>query len=284
MLIEQRLEQLAYSMGQRFAALRERAKETVDAAIAEMQANQSRMSLDLERAIASIRNGEPGKDGAKGDPGAPGKDGKDGQDGKGDVGERGEKGDKGEKGDPGEKGIGQKGDKGDPGERGDTGPRGSLDAPAAWQEGIHYQGDLTFLDGSTWCARRDTAARPGRDDDWAPVALAGRDGLSGEARGLYDPAAKYRKLDRVAHNGCEWIAARDDPGPLPGDGWKVGAQRGLRGKPGLAGERGPPGPEGVGVEDVTMDGYAVIQLLSNGKTVTLDFRSMFERYDRERGE
>jgi hypothetical protein len=45
----------------------------------------------------------------------------------------------------------------------------------------------------------------------------------------------------VAFNGSEWRAMVDDPGPLPGPGWMLGA-KGARGK---RGERGPPGPVAV---------------------------------------
>jgi integrin beta 3 len=274
MSIEQRLEQLAYGMGQRFAALRERISETMAAAVTEMQNAQSRMELTLERAIAAIKPGE------KGDPGesVKGDKGDKGDAGESVKGEKGEKGDKGDKGDPGES---IKGDKGDPGERGEPGPRGSFDAPRAWAEGVHYQGELTFLDGSTWCARRDTAARPPHDD-WAPVALGGADAYAGEARGLYDRSEEYRKLDRVAHDGSEWIAKRDDPGALPGDGWMLGARAGKRGE---KGERGERGQAGIGITKVTLDdeNYAVVLGLTDGGTVRLNLQPLFERYDQERG-
>lgn len=103
--------------------------------------------------------------------------------------------------------------------------------------------------------------QPGRD---------GADGATGELRGLYDEHAEYRRLDRVSLNGSEWIARRDDPGPLPGDGWMLGAQ-GKRGKPGIS------------IESAAVDGYAMVFELSNGKTLRADLRAMFERYDEERG-
>jgi integrin beta 3 len=240
MSIEQRLEDLAFGMGQRFAALRKQVDDTVALAIAELRLTKV---------------------------------------------ERGEKGDPGEKGEKGETGVGEKGDKGDPGdrgERGDPGPKASFDAPAAWIEGVHYQGELTFLDGSTWCARCDTAQRPPHDD-WAPVALAGLDGRTGDARGLYDPSVAYSKLDRVSLDGSEWIAKCDDPGLLPGDGWMLAARAGSRGKPGERGPKGERGERGIGVEQVTADGYALVLALSDGKTLKLDLRGMFERYDQERG-
>lgn len=66
----------------------------------------------------------------------------------------------------------------------------------------------------------------------------------GEARGLFDEAATYRALDRVALNGAEWIARKDDPGPLPGEGWMLSARQGASGPRGERGERGPRGETG----------------------------------------
>lgn len=117
---------------------------------------------------------------------------------------------------------------------------------------------------------------PGQDGEPGPEGMAGRDGQdgadgqTGEPRGLYDPGESYRKLDRVSFNGSEWIAREDEPGPLPGGGWMLGAQ-GKKGKP------------GIGILDVAVDGYAFVLELTNGKTVRFDLRAMFERYEEERG-
>lgn len=391
MSIEQRLEQLAYGIGQRFAELRGQINDSVAAAIGKVQLAQGEMEGRIAAALAALKDGAPGErglpgergergeqgerglpgehgepggpgekgetgepgqsgspgergeqgipgergeTGEKGDPGdrgwtgdqgPPGERGEQGEDGergltgetgerglpgergeKGDPGERGETGERGEKGETGEKGEkgekgeagesvagqdglpGEKGEKGDTGERGEPGRQGSFDAPTAWVKGVHYAGKLTFLDGSTYCALRDTAEAPPHED-WVPVALAGRDGkdgATGEARGLYDPAAEYRKLDRVAHNGSEWIATRDDPGPIDGgDGWKMGAQRGLRGKVGERGLPGPPGPRGLPGASITatsIDGYRLILGFSDGTSLEADLRPVFERYDGER--
>lgn len=237
----------------------------------------------IEARLLAVRDGdkgERGETGEKGERGDPGEKGEAGQ--TGEKGDRGEAGEKGERGEPGES---IKGDKGDPGDRGEPGPRGSFNAPAAWVEGVHYQGGLTFLDGSTWCARRDTAARPPHDD-WAPVAMAGIDGISGEARGLYDPDAAYLKLDRVAMDGSEWIARQDDPGPLPGDGWMLSARAGSKGKTGDRGLMGPPGDkgaDGIGIAEVTVRDFSVILEMTDGRTSRIDLRGMFERYHQERG-
>lgn len=145
-----------------------------------------------------------------------------------------------------------------------------------------------FLDGSTWCARRDTAQRPPHDD-WAPVAMAGQDGYPGTARGAFVPSALggpgplYRKLDRVSFNGSEWIAMKDDPGPLPGDGWMLGAKVGRQGKPGDPGPKGDRGEAGIGLEAVELDGWSLVLELTGGRRKAIDLRGLFERYDAERG-
>jgi len=43
------------------------------------------------------------------------------------------------------------------------------------------------------------------------------------------------------------------------------------------------GRDGIGVEDITTEGYAFVVALSDGKTITFDLRSIFELYDAERG-
>lgn len=164
------------------------------------------------------------------------------------------------------------------GEPGPPGPPGKFLAPEPWKDGVHYANGLACCDGSTWCARRDTAERPPHPD-WALVAMAGKDGvdgITGEARGKYTEGERYQKLDRVSFNGSEWIARRDDPGPLPGEGWMLGAQK-ARGKP------GPAGPPGTGLETIRLKDWSLQFALTDGNTVSLDLRSLFERYDRERG-
>ncbi|MDX0567438.1 collagen-like protein [Sinorhizobium medicae] len=244
--------------------------------------------------------GEPGTPGKDGNDGAPGKDGADGKEGppgdngeRGEKGERGERGAQGEKGERGEKGLqgemgprGLRGETGPPGPRGEKGERGekgTFEQPSEWTDGsVFHSGQLVHCDGSTFCARRDTARRPPHDD-WSPVALKGKDAQAGEARGLYDSKAGYLKLDRVAFDGSEWIARRDDPGPLPGEDWMLAAKAGSRGKPG---ERGPPGAKGdpgIGVKGGTCDGFTLRLTLDDGRAVIVDLAPAFDRYHQERG-
>lgn len=274
------LEDLAYELGHRFARERASLRDTVKSDLATI----SDLSLELrnlvEARLAEIRDGKDGEAGPIGPPGPTGENGKDGQDGK-----------DGEHGPPGEAiegPPGQAGEKGEPGERGEPGPRGTFTPPEEWrQERVHYQGQLVFIDGSTYCARCDTARRP-PGEDWAPVALAGTngrdgaDGRTGEPRGGWQEGDTYRFLDRVSHNGSEWIAKHDDPGPLPGEGWMLGATR-VRGRPGERGERGERGPPGIGIREAITRDWSLVLRLSDGGEIAIDLRSLFERYDNERG-
>ncbi|WP_307968475.1 hypothetical protein [Sinorhizobium medicae] len=178
---------------------------------------------------------------------------------------------------------GETGPPGPRGEKGERGEKGTFEPPSEWIDGsVFHSGQLVHCEGSTFCARRDTARRPPHDD-WSPVALKGKDAHAGEARGLYDPKAGYLKLDRVAFDGSEWIARRDDPGPLPGDDWMLAVKAGSRGKPG---ERGPPGAKGdpgIGVKDGTCDGFTLRLTLDDGRAVIVDLSPAFDRYHRERG-
>jgi integrin beta 3 len=246
-MFNRQLEQIIEGMAAAFSV--EKAKLLLDF---------ERIKNDMRERLAALKDGQDGKDGQPGGPG-----------------------ERGEKGEQGEKGTGEKGEKGDQGDRGEAGPRGTFDASSPWISGVHYQGSLAYLDGSTWCAKRDTAERPGSGDDWAPVAMAGR---CGEARGLYDPNAAYLKLDRVAHDGSEWIARQDDPGPLPGDGWMLAARAGSKGKAGDRGPAGPRGETGIGIAKVTERDFSIVLELTDGRTSRIDLRGMFERYDQERGE
>lgn len=96
-------------------------------------------------------------------------------------------------------------------------------------------------------------------------------------------------MDVVAFNGSEWRAVRDDPGPLPGDGWMLGA-KGVKGKPGDRGEKGergergmsgPQGLPGVSVVKAVMVDYDVVFHLSDGTRLTCDLLPAIERYYQE---
>jgi integrin beta 3 len=272
---EKQLEDLAYGLGRRFAEERDRLGDLTSTLKAEIDAHKTAALLEVAQALATVKDGEPGAQGEKGMPGEPGQKGD-----KGDPGEAGEKGDPGqagERGQPGEPGqSGERGEKGDPGE---SAPDPTEKVAAAALEKLRE--DRLELDEKLFAATRrferlsaeleerlasitegppGPEGTPGRD---------GADGVTGEARGQYDASETYGKHDRVASNGSEWIAKYDNPGPLPGEGWMLGAQ----------GKKGRPG---VGIQRAVTKGYALVLETTDGKAMTLDLRSMFERYDEER--
>ena len=81
-------------------------------------------------------------------------------------------------------------------------------------------------------------------------------------------------MDVVAFNGSEWRARYDNPGPLPGDGWVLGA-KGVRGRPG---ERGLPG---VSVTALDLVGYTLVVTLSDGSALHVNLLPTLELFDRE---
>lgn len=174
-------------------------------------------------------------------------------------------GDRGEPGPPGEAVRGPPGSQGLPGL---PGAPGTFHPPTPWTKGIHYVSALVTYDGSTYCATRDTAAEPPHED-WVCVAAAGR---SFAVRGMWNAATAYRAMDVVALNGSSFVALADDPGPCPGEGWRLIASQGNRGKPGEAGPRGERGPPGRGVAAAAIDDQGVLTLThDDGTTVACDF-------------
>jgi hypothetical protein len=222
--------------------------------------------------------GEPGPSGEPGPPGSPGPSGP--------PGEPGEKGDSiigpaGEPGPPGPPGEAVVGPPGPPG------PTGKFAAPRQWARGIHYESMLVMHAGSTWCAVHDTAEEPPHSD-WQLVAACGADAPVGRVCGLYDPDGEYRQFDLVTFRNAEWRARRDDPGPLPGEGWAISAQEGKRGERGRIGERGergfpgPPGRDAPTIVDWRRDGFRVVPVMSDGhQGAPLDLRAVFELYHTE---
>jgi hypothetical protein len=182
---------------------------------------------------------------------------------------------------------GERGDPGPPGQDGLPGAPGALPVVRLWAEGVHYLGDVVAHRGSTWQAQRDTAREP-PDNDWMMLAAAGRDAAEGEVCGQYQPGHAYRKFDLACHDGCEWRARCDDPGPLPGVGWALSAVQGKRGGKGehgdrgLRGEKGDAGEPGATICDWIVEGYRATPLLNDGSLgPALDVRQFFELYHRE---
>jgi hypothetical protein len=117
--------------------------------------------------------------------------------------------------------------------------------------------------------------------DWHCVAAAGLDGRSPRVRGTWNPTEKYSSLDIVACNSASFIAKRSNPGPGPGDGWHIVALPGKRGKQGERGERGAPGAS-LSHAEIDPARYTLALHQSDGTTIYISLRLMFEQYDAER--
>jgi hypothetical protein len=88
-------------------------------------------------------------------------------------------------------------------------------------------------------------------------------------------------LDLVTHDGGEFRAIRDNPGPIAGgDGWAMTARQGKPGKPGPRGEPGSPGPAGPpGAVKMKLRDYAIVDA-QTGATI-VDLLPILERYHAE---
>lgn len=194
----------------------------------------------------------------------PGRDGKDGLDGR--DGERGPEGPAGRDGAPGE--------------RGSEGPAGKLGDVRAWEDRVHYEGDLVEHNGSTFQAARDTSKEPPHDD-WRLIASAGRDGSDGRSfavRGTWLPDGEYSALDVVALNGSSFVAKVDSPGPCPGEGWQLVSSRGKAGPQGERGVKGDRGPAGPQVVSLSVDDNGLMTLTNgDGSQVQCDLYPLLSK-------
>jgi hypothetical protein len=154
----------------------------------------------------------------------------------------------------------------------------------AWiEDGISYEGTVVSFDGATWQAQKDTAQKPPHRD-WMCLAAAGRAAVSPVVRGTFDLAETYDALNIVALNGSSFIARCNDPGECPGDGWQLIASAGRQGKPGPKGDRGEPGQRGapgVSVLRGEVNQFTLKLITSDGGTIEIPCRRMFEQYHEE---
>ena len=206
---------------------------------------------DLERR-GSPPTGDPGPPGEMGPQGLPGVPGPSGE-----RGERGERGEAGRDGRDGERGpAGDRGERGIDGTHGLPGPRGEM-------------------------------GQEGRTGPEGPEGTQGADGREWRWTGFYEPETAYLRGDVVSADGNGFVANRDDPGPLPGEGWGNFAQRGKPGKPGPRGdrgERGMAGEPGPGITAWILDeeAYRATPVLSDGsRAEPLDLRKLFEQFQME---
>ena len=97
------------------------------------------------------------------------------------------------------------------------------------------------------------------------VKVAIETALARRIRGTHDPKAEYFANDLVAKDGASFVAKRNNPGPLPGDGWQLLARQGQRG---VAGERGAPGRDAPRITGWVVDrgAFTVAPKLSDGST------------------
>jgi hypothetical protein len=186
-----------------------------------------------------------------------------------------------EKGEPGRDGI--DGKDGRDGIDGKDGAPGKVEMIKAWEDRVHYAGEIVSFGGATYQAQRDTGRLP-ETDDWTCIAARGADGRDGRQiviRGTHDAACNYSELDVVAMNGASFVAKRDDPGPCPGEGWQLMAaqgKRGASGERGMMGEKGERGAPGPGLAEASIDDDAVLRLRSSdGSAVAVDFYPLFDR-------
>ena len=101
--------------------------------------------------------------------------------------------------------------------------------------------------------------------------------LARRIRGTHDPKAEYCANDLVAKDGASFVAKRNNPGALPGDGWQLLCRQG---KPGSAGERGAPGRDAPRIVSWKVDRqhYLVIPVMSDGREgPALELRALFEQ-------
>ena len=278
------------------ALLKEQASAVVAQASAKIAEAEVRLQ-QVEARIASVRDGVDGAPGRDGLDGVPGRDGSNGRDGA--PGERGLQGERGADGLPGRNGVdgapgrdgapgergrdGIDGKDGAPGERGPEGPAGKLPIVRAWEDRVHYEGDVVHLNGSSWQALRDTGRQPPHAD-WQIIASAGRDGTDGRSfvhRGPWSPAETYGAMDVVMLGGSGFVAVRDAPGECPGEGWKLIASKGSRGAPGergAQGERGPAGPAGAALVAADIDDDGTLTLTNaDGSRVVCDLYPLLSR-------
>lgn len=182
--------------------------------------------------------------------------------------------------------IGPDGPAGRDGVDGRDGAPGKLPAVAEWKDRVYHESDVVTLDGSTYQAQRDTGKAPPHDD-WRCIARAGNDGADGRSlnfRSTWSADETYAGLDVAILDGGSFVALRDDPGPCPGDGWRLLVQRGKPGRPGEKGDRGDkgargePGPAVVGIE---MDDTGMVTLANaDGTKAQGDFSPALSRIGR----
>jgi hypothetical protein len=171
---------------------------------------------------------------------------------------------------------------------------GVLPPVKVWRQGmVVYEGELASFGDQLYQARMDTGLQPGDPEAWTCVARAGKDAIQVTPRGEWSANVSYGLLSLVIHQGCSYLATRNDPGE-PGDGkggWQIIAGKGARGEPGPRGPRGNRGERGEAGARVTIvawsldvENYRACPALNNGEVgAILDLRPLFAQFGHETG-
>jgi hypothetical protein len=165
-----------------------------------------------------------------------------------------------------------------------------LSIARAWRANeVFYAGDVVTHEGGTWQATKDVGQAP-PGPCWIIIAARGEDARPMVVRGTYDSSATYRAMDVVVKDSSTFVALRDAPGTLPGDGWQMIAAGGRRGVAGEKGERGAQGLKGDRGEVATTikswrvdrKAFVATPVMSDGSAgPALSLRELFEEYFRE---
>jgi hypothetical protein len=124
--------------------------------------------------------------------------------------------------------------------------------------------------------RRDVAALEVKLAE-ARGALGALNGKALNFRGAFKPDVRYERHDVAMSDGSSWVATRDNPDGMPGNGgdWRLLASAGKRGARGERGERGPGGADWV---STTWDDreHAWIPRMSDGtQGPPIPFKALF---------
>jgi integrin beta 3 len=116
-----------------------------------------------------------------------------------------------------------------------------------------------------------------------PAGPPGTDAKAWRHRRGFDPKQDYQRHDVVAMNGSSWLALKDDPGPLPGEGWALIA-KGMKGEPGergIQGPQGPTGPQGPAITKTHLDNWSLIFARDDGETFSVDLLPLLRQFAEE---
>ena len=107
--------------------------------------------------------------------------------------------------------------------------------------------------------------RAGADGAKGEPGPAGVDGKSFVDYGVHQNNVPYPSGAVVTYKDSMWIAQRDNPGEIPGPGWRLAVSKGKDGKPG---PRGEAGPRGTSIEALIWEDKGLVIELSDGTVLT----------------